>query len=65
MIFHRSREHEGRIYGVTFIDHRNGLVVNGSRLDKGFAANRFEELFTARLRSRKHIRYRSSRRHRR
>ena len=48
MIFHRSREHEGRIYGVTFIDHRNGLVVNGSRLDKGFAANRFEELFTAR-----------------
>lgn len=48
VIFHRSREHEGRIYGVTFIDHRNGLVVNGSRLDKGFAANRFQELFTAR-----------------
>lgn len=46
VVFHRSAEHENRIYGVTFIDHRNGLVINGSRLDKAFAANRFQELFT-------------------
>ena len=31
VVFHRSAEHENRIYGVTFIDHRNGLVINGSR----------------------------------
>lgn len=46
VVFHRSREHLGRIYGVTFIDHRSGLVLNGSRLGREFAANRFEELFT-------------------
>lgn len=48
VVFHRSDRHEGRIYGVTFVDHRNNLVINGSRLDKAFAANRFEELFTRR-----------------
>ena len=36
---------EGRIYGVTFIDHRNREVYNGSRLDKEFSANAFEQLF--------------------
>ena len=41
--FHRNEQ--GRIYGVTFIDHRNHLVLNGSRLGKEFAANRFEALF--------------------
>ena len=41
--FHRNEQ--GRIYGVTFIDHHNHLVLNGSRLGKEFAANRFEELF--------------------
>ena len=46
VVFHRSAEHDNRIYGVTFIDHKNGLVINGSRLDKAFAANRFEELFS-------------------
>lgn len=30
---------EGRIYGVTFIDHDNMTVLNGSRLGKGFSAN--------------------------
>ena len=36
---------QGRIYGVTFIDHRNREVYNGSRLGKEFSANAFEQLF--------------------
>ncbi len=36
---------EGRIYGVTFIDHKNSEVYNGSRLGKEFSANAFERLF--------------------
>jgi len=36
----------GRIYGVTFIDHSNKCVLNGSRLGKEFSANVFNELFT-------------------
>jgi len=36
----------GRIYGVTFIDHQNKCVLNGSRLGKEFSANLFNELFT-------------------
>ena len=40
------RENEqGRIYGVTFIDHNNSCVFNGSRLGKSFSANSFEEIF--------------------
>lgn len=46
VVFRHSERAEERIYGVTFIDHRNGLVINGSRLGKGFAANRFEEHFS-------------------
>jgi len=34
-----------RIYGVTFIDHNNSCVFNGSRLGKEFSANTFEERF--------------------
>lgn len=34
-----------RIYGITFIDHKNREVYNGSRLGKEFSANAFEELF--------------------
>jgi hypothetical protein len=36
---------EGRIYGVTFIDHENREVLNGSRLGKEFSANVFHNLF--------------------
>ena len=35
----------GRIYGVTFIDHNDGIVANGSVLGKEFSANVFNELF--------------------
>ncbi|SHG50229.1 relaxase/mobilization nuclease domain-containing protein, partial [Dysgonomonas macrotermitis] len=34
-----------RIYGVTFIDHQEKTVFNGSRLGKEFSANVFHELF--------------------
>ena len=37
----------GRIYGVTFIDHRSGIVVNGSRLGKAYSANVFADWFGA------------------
>ncbi len=36
---------QGRIYGVTFIDHNAREVYNGSRLGKEFSANAFERLF--------------------
>ena len=36
----------GRIYGVTFIDHENRIVLNGSRLGKDFSANVFNDLFS-------------------
>ena len=36
----------GRIYGVTFIDHENRTVLNGSRLGKDFSANVFNALFS-------------------
>lgn len=36
---------DNRIYGVTFIDHRNRVVLNGSRLGKDFSANVFNEYF--------------------
>ena len=40
------RENEqGRIYGVTFIDHNNREAFNGSRMGKEFSANVFNELF--------------------
>ncbi len=42
------RENDGgRIYGATFIDHRNREVYNGSRLGKEFSANAFERLFNS------------------
>ena len=37
----------GRIYGVTFIDHQNKCVLNGSRLGKEFSANIFNEFFNS------------------
>lgn len=36
---------EGRIYGVTFIDHNTFNVMNGSRLGKDFSANALEKRF--------------------
>lgn len=36
---------EGRIYGVTFIDHNTMTVLNGSRLGKQFSANAINERF--------------------
>ena len=35
----------GRIYGITFINHTNGIVANGSVLGKEFSANVFNELY--------------------
>lgn len=37
----------GRIYGATFIDHKQKFVFNGSRLGKDFSANVFQEKFNA------------------
>lgn len=42
-IFRQSEQ--GRIYGVTFIDHQNQAILNGSRLGKEFSANQFQILF--------------------
>jgi hypothetical protein len=45
------RNDEGRLYGVTFIDHRSRTVLNGSALGKEFSANalsaRFADFSTA------------------
>jgi hypothetical protein len=39
------RNDQGRIYGVTFIDHESRCVFNGSRLGKEFSANVFNDRF--------------------
>ena len=40
------RENEqGRIYGITFIDHNRREVFNGSRMGKEFSANVFNDYF--------------------
>ena len=36
----------GRIYGITFIDDKQGVALNGSRLGKGYAANVFNGYFS-------------------
>ncbi len=36
----------GRIYGITFIDDKEGIALNGSRLGKGYAANVFNGFFS-------------------
>ena len=36
----------GRIYGITFIDDKEGIALNGSRLGKGYAANVFNAYFS-------------------
>ena len=35
------KNESGRIYGITFIDDKVGVALNGSRLGKGYAANVF------------------------
>ncbi len=45
VVFNRSGQGAGRIYGVTFIDHGQGVVIKGSRLDRDFSANRFQRRF--------------------
>ncbi|GEC73826.1 Relaxase/Mobilisation nuclease domain-containing protein [Flavobacterium flevense] len=37
------RNHEGRIYGITFIDHESRSVWNGSQLGKNLSANIFND----------------------
>ena len=44
-VFIRKNE-SGRIYGITFIDDEQGVALNGSRLGKGYAANKFNEYFS-------------------
>lgn len=39
------KNNQGRIYGITFIDHNSKLVWNGSQLDKKLAANSFNKLW--------------------
>lgn len=39
------RNDTGRIVGVTFIDHENRCVMNGSRLGKEFSANALQERY--------------------
>ncbi|EKC63838.1 hypothetical protein LEA_11141, partial [human gut metagenome] len=39
------RNAQNRITGVTFIDHENRCVLNGSRLGKDYSANAFNERF--------------------
>ena len=40
------KNESGRIYGITFIDDEKGIALNGSRLGKGYAANKFNEYFS-------------------
>ena len=40
------KNESGRIYGITFIDDEVGIALNGSRLDKGYAANIFNAYFS-------------------
>ena len=44
-MFIRKNE-SGRIYGITFIDDKEGIALNGSRLGKGYAANVFNGYFS-------------------
>ena len=39
------RNDQGRIYGITFIDHESRTVWNGSQLSKNLSANVFNDLW--------------------
>ena len=41
-----QKNKSGRIYGITFIDDKEGIALNGSRLGKGYAANVFSGYFS-------------------
>ena len=40
------KKDSGRIYGITFIDDKAGIALNGSRLGKGYTANVFNGYFS-------------------
>uniref|UniRef100_A0AB33J9Y1 Conjugal transfer protein MobB n=1 Tax=Prevotella sp. GTC17259 TaxID=3236795 RepID=A0AB33J9Y1_9BACT len=40
------KNESGRMYGITFIDDKEGIALNGSRLGKGYAANVFNTYFS-------------------
>ena len=40
------KNESGRIYGITFIDDKAGIALNGSRLGKGYVANVFNTYFS-------------------
>ena len=40
------KNESGRIYGITFIDDKAGIALNGSRLGKGYTANIFNSYFS-------------------
>ena len=40
------RNESGRMYGITFIDDKAGIALNGSRLGKGYVANVFNGYFS-------------------
>ena len=40
------KNESGRIYGITFIDNKTDIALNGSRLGKGYAANVFNTYFS-------------------
>ena len=40
------KNESGRIYGITFIDDKASIALNGSRLGKGYAANIFNGYFS-------------------
>lgn len=44
-----------RIYGVTFIDHQQKTVLNGSKLGKEFSANTLHELFNGKDDSKQNV----------
>ena len=39
------KNESGRIYGITFIDDKEDIALNGSRLGKGYSANVFNDYF--------------------
>ncbi|WP_417355379.1 conjugal transfer protein MobB [Flavobacterium sp.] len=45
------RNREGRIYGITFVDHENRMVWNGSQLGKALSANVFNDYWNNNFKS--------------